>query len=307
MSFVKDYPACANIGGQISQDDDNDLTGVVGAVGNSGLSGLTSFIQLSSAVTIENGDTFSKILVEAKDSFGVKVNKEITTINGNISINDAENGIDLQDPNLRIRCVVKTLKCPNGKFIESFILLEKPSAVISDFDMPNEVKAVGSKAAFVRFGLIKVNTTVTINCDEDIQAFTGAQVGTFTGEEIEPGDTLVLDVLDDIDGTTVLDSTNKIVSNVSDFSEKDVVVDHDFSDATITPADLFALSGGNEIDSLSVIPKGNNVTISMGGGTAKIENGRSKNYGGKNNVPLNTSWIINNPSEVEINIIWDLK
>lgn len=82
----------------------------------------------------------------------------------------------------------------------------------------------------------------------------------------------------------------------------------DFTDSFIDYTLLIASSptGANGIDKVTIVPKGDGVTVDIPPNTgAKIEAGRSYTLGEDDNKTVRNDFIINNPNGVEINIVWD--
>lgn len=82
----------------------------------------------------------------------------------------------------------------------------------------------------------------------------------------------------------------------------------DFTDTLIDHAFIISRSpvGATGIDVMVIVPKGDGVTIDLPPNTgAKIEAGRVYALGEDDDKPIRNDFIINNPNNVEINIVWD--
>lgn len=79
----------------------------------------------------------------------------------------------------------------------------------------------------------------------------------------------------------------------------------DIADTVITKANLNSLVGGN-VFYLTIVPKGDGVTISIDGSpNSAIEAGRIKTIGLQTDFTLTSDFTINNPNGIEINITGD--
>ena len=82
---------------------------------------------------------------------------------------------------------------------------------------------------------------------------------------------------------------------------------HDFTKTIIVESDLLNQSGSSntKIDQFTIVPKGNGVTYTRGGATAKVEQARALTIGTQSKGAVSSGWTINNPNGIEINITWD--
>lgn len=205
--------ACSLITGNLQWSDDGAAsTGDSDTTGTSGFSGLVNHLLITDNFTLPGGDTFVRVDVSVVDAWGVEVRDSITVASGAAQVNDGENGIDLTGAQVTVKATLYTANCKDGKLVQFYIVRKEAAAKAPTIAAANVAAAAGSVGKYLAFFLYK-NTapSVAIDSDEGVQAWTGSETGTFTGQTFENDDVLKVVVYDDAGGLTVLDEAQLVI------------------------------------------------------------------------------------------------